>query len=530
MSESTRVDTNRERRWKASAAAAAILLPFLALALTTILNHELWRDELEIWLIARDSPALSDLMTHIATQPHPALWYLLVWGLARFAADPLALQMLNLAIGAGAALVFCRYAPFSALQRALFCLGYYALYEYTVISRTYSLELLLLFSVTALFARRRRIGAAEALLLVLLANTDLYGAIAAAQFVLLALLLELPPRRARRLWTEPRAALPLLAVLAGVALSLGQILRGSLDLSPDHAGAYVPGYDLDWLLSGLAAVARGVVPLQDPTTIHSWNSTFLALLPAPLASIAGALLGAGFLVLGVAALRRRPALLAVFLLGTGAMLGVTLFFWYGYARHHGQFFLWLLCCAWLARALPQGERSSCPGRRRGGWGSALSATLTVVLLLQALACAWAVVQDVARPFSQSRAVGTALRGEEFDGTILVGSIDYAAQPVAAYVERPIWYPESERFGTFVDWSARRRMVPVEKVLQDALSLFEERGRDVVLVLNQTPSIAPGQRLALGQNGELVYLAAFTGAIVPDENYHLYRLRPRRPPA
>ena len=43
----------------------------------------MWRDEIEIWMLATDSPTLPDLMTNIATQPHPPLWYVLTWVLAR---------------------------------------------------------------------------------------------------------------------------------------------------------------------------------------------------------------------------------------------------------------------------------------------------------------------------------------------------------------------------------------------------------------------------------------------------------------
>jgi len=506
------------------------VLAFLAVGLFCVLHHEMWRDELEVWLIARDSATLPDLVHHCATQAHPLLWYVLAWGLVRVAANPLALQLLSLLLGAGAALVFFRCAPFPLLQRLLFCFGYYGLYEYTVIARAHALQLLLTFAALALFARRRRIGAVEALLLVLLANTNLYGLIAAAQFVLLALLLEGPFRFARQAWRKPRSALPVLVVLAGAALGFGQILAQAMAMGPDHIGAYAPGYDLQWILSGLTAVAHGFLPLQDPLTIHSWNSTFLSLLPASLEPAVGALLGAGFLALGTWSLRRRPAVLAVFLLGTGSMLVATLFFWHGYTRHHGQFFLWLMCCIWLARVLPGTEDRGRSQPRGRSWSPPLSALLTALLLLQALACAWAVVQDVRRPFSQSRAAGLLLRGAEFEDTILVGSVDYAVQPIAAYVDRPIWYPESGRFGTFMDWSARRRLVPVENALQDALDLFEREGRDVVLVLNHTPRLALGQRLALGPDGELLYFAALTGAIVPDENYHLYRLGRRRSPS
>ena len=37
-------------------------------------NHELWRDEAEPWLIGRDSASPADLLRHMSTQGHPALW------------------------------------------------------------------------------------------------------------------------------------------------------------------------------------------------------------------------------------------------------------------------------------------------------------------------------------------------------------------------------------------------------------------------------------------------------------------------
>ncbi len=47
-----------------NAFAAMLTLAFVSLALIGILNHEMWRDELQAWLIARDSLSISDLATY----------------------------------------------------------------------------------------------------------------------------------------------------------------------------------------------------------------------------------------------------------------------------------------------------------------------------------------------------------------------------------------------------------------------------------------------------------------------------------
>ncbi|HXV77169.1 MAG TPA: hypothetical protein VD788_12700, partial [Candidatus Polarisedimenticolaceae bacterium] len=105
-----------------------------------------------------------------------------------------------------------------------------------------------------------------------------------------------------------------------------------------------------------------------------------------------------------------------------------------------------------------------------------------------------------------------------------GSVDYAAQPVAAYLDRPIYYPESESFGTFIDWGPARRHVPHSEVIRQAAALFDRRGREIVLILNYRPGgVTLDRTVAVGAGLRMRCFAELTGAIVADENYHLCRL-------
>ena len=510
-------------RSRGALATAAALVVFGALAAAGLAHHEMWRDELEIWLIARDSASLPQLFRHMATEGHPALWYVLNWLLARVTTDPAAMQALNLLVGLGTVGVFFRYAPFGLATRVLFSVGYYPLYEFGVISRSYGLALLLLFAACARLALRRRLDLPAAILLALLAQTHLFGTLFAFCILIQEFLRARGGEGGARVAPAPFALVAVTAT-AGFLHTLAQ----SLAIGPDHAGAYRPEWDARWFADGLGSVARGFLPMPDLTTFHTWNSSFLDPLGAPFAAGVSALLAVALLAGCVWALRGRPALLAGWALGSTALLTLTLFVWHGYQRHHGQQFLWFLACLWLARALTPPVRTD---------GSAIPAprfvpqALVALLVIHALAGAVSYVRDLALPFSNARAVGRYLQSEAaLREALLAGSIDYAAQPVAAYTDRPIYYPDSRRFGTFLDWGPTRSIADNEDVLRQCAALARSSGRDVILLLNRSPAAAlrMGDSFQLDHDIVATLFAKFDGALVRDENYWLYRIRSAQP--
>lgn len=494
---------------------------FLALGLAGIANHEMWRDELEIWLIARDSGSLGQLFHNMSTEGHPAVWYLLNFLLTRFTTNPVAMQLLNLAIGTMVAALFFRRAPFTMAQRLLFCFGYFALYEFTVISRSYALGLLLAFAFCVRFQQERRLDPVGAVILFVLANTTLYGTIIAAHVVLLLVVQAFYDRSPGPRWRDRQVLSALIIVLVGVSVGFAHTWAQARSIGPAHAGAYAPEHDLTWIADCLSTIYRGAVPLPDVTQVQSWNTNLLDIVPGSWGAYLGAVLTLLLLTVGARALRRKPALSIVFLVGAATMLSITFFVWYGSVRHHGQVFLWFLVCCWLWYGLDTGnvdDESARAGRGRTG------VVLTVLLVVQILAGAYAFVADLMLPFSNAKAVGLHLRRGDFEDVTLVGSIDYAVQPIAAFVDRQFYYPESGDSRTFLDWGPSRKIVSPDAVLRDSLELLKTDRRDVVIVFSYRPgTMQPGQSMRLGPDANLECFARFVGAIVPDENYHLCRL-------
>ena len=110
-----------------------------------------------------------------------------------------------------------------------------------------------------------------------------------------------------------------------------------------------------------------------------------------------------------------------------------------------------------------------------------------MLALHLGSAAFAYGADLKYPFSRSQDASRFLAGKpELADATLVGSIDYTSQPFAAYLGKSIYYPDQQRFGTFMTWGPEREVMRYQHVLKDASRLQRENGKPVVLILDYDP--------------------------------------------
>lgn len=461
-----------------------LTIAFAALAGIGLACHEMWRDELQAWLIPVDSGSPAELSHNMRYEGHPALWHLLLWIVTRVTRRPEAMQVLHLAISAAAIFLFARYAPFSRAVRALFAFGYYPLYEYTVISRNYGLGMLLLFAACALFPTRRRSYLPLAGVLALLANANPYAWLIAIAFAGTLCLEALGDRELRR----RDAVLGLLLFGVGAAMAAAQMI-------PPPDGGYASAWHLGWRSPRasrvLATVARAWLPLPDPAEPNPWNSNlFLQLRNGALAILAGVLIAAA-----AAALRRSRTALILFLGGTAALLGFTYLKYLGYARHHGAHFLLLIACLWIART-----------ERR---------LLALLLGLHVVAGAWLWAADLRHPFSAARDTAAWLKGET---AFVIGHPDMYATPVAGYLGRPLFYLESRRPGTYILWNEKRQgRIGFREMCRVVRRQLRQHPEGILMVVNRSAPVC-GARMRPEE------LASFQDALLPEERFRVYRIR------
>ncbi|MGL5032224.1 MAG: hypothetical protein ACRC6M_00290, partial [Microcystaceae cyanobacterium] len=111
---------------------------FFILCLIGVLNHAMWRDELNGWLIAKYSANWGEFWGNIRYEGHPILWYLCLFGLNQITSNPVAMQLFHLGLATSAIALWLYFSPFTRLQKTLFTLGYLPIYEYLLISRNYA--------------------------------------------------------------------------------------------------------------------------------------------------------------------------------------------------------------------------------------------------------------------------------------------------------------------------------------------------------------------------------------------------------
>jgi hypothetical protein len=484
--------------------AAAITFAFLVLGGIGLARHEMWRDEIQAWLIPAGSASLGELIHNLRYEGHPALWHILLWIATRFTARPEAMQVLHLAISAAAVFLFARNAPFSRPVRALAVFGYFPLYEYTVISRSYGLGMLFLFAACALFPTRRRSYLPLAGALALMASSNPYAWLLALAFAGTLVLEPLWDRDLRARLRPADAVLSLLLFGAAAAVAAAQMI-------PPPDGNFATTWFLELraarLFRALTTVARAWLPIPNPTQPVAWNTNLLwHLRNGATALIAAVLIGAA-----VAAVRRSRPALVLYLGGTAALLGFTYVKYIGYTRHHGAHFLLLLACLWIARQEIDPETGPEMKPRR-------DLPLVLLLAVHVLAGAWVYGQDLARPFSAAKATAAFLRDPHYAEMFLVGYPDSLTTPVSGYLERPLFYPQSRSLGTYVLWNTDRQLqVPFGELCRILRRQVRQHPEGILLVFTQPPPLC-GARLIPQE------LAGFRDSLLPEEVYGVYRLR------
>ncbi len=248
--------------YRESAAVYGLLGLFSALLALIVFNHEMYLDEAQAWLIARDSRSLFELFHHLHYEAHPALWYLLLYLPAHFSSNMAWVQCINYALSVVMAWLILSEHRLPVVIRALLVFGLAIFFTMGVLARSYMLAgVLLVAAARCLLSDPRRHWLAVAFL-ALAINTHFFAIpIVATIFVWLYCLAPHPgwsliSERLR----EPRFWISV-AVLAGSMIVCYLSIRPAADI-------YLPQYQvpgaspLEYLILGIGKVWRYFLPFD----------------------------------------------------------------------------------------------------------------------------------------------------------------------------------------------------------------------------------------------------------------------------
>jgi len=458
-----------------------------------LIHHEPWRDEADAWLMARDA-TVGEVLRIAGHSGTPGLWYFLQMPFAKAGAGYATQGLLNLALMAGAALLFLTRAPVPLVAKVLVLFGFHLSFEYPVVARNYSLGIALAFGLAALDARRNASSLLYGALLGALANVSAHFLVLAAAFGL-AWAWEFRPGRGR-LANAP---------WMGLVVAFAGCLASALQLRPRPDGQFSPDLIVLFEPQRVLAAARGLVPQVLPT----W------LLPL-------GVLGFGLAVLHLAASVRA---LWFLLLSTAGLTYIFVFKYSGGDRHYGLLLIVLLVALWVAEGEEQAgvahpvfaAASRLRERSRTATYGVLSLCFGITVLHSALVL-WPA--EIRQSYSGASDMGNFLRREKLDERPIAAHHAHLGEAVLPYLRtRAFYYPALESFGSHMLWD-RRYMEGTFVTQVEALARIERRfpdwqgGRLLFLASEEVPNAA-------ARGFRLLHRTAERPFRIPEESYFLY---------
>lgn len=487
---------------------------FSALGLIGIFNHAMWRDELNVWLIVRDSTSWTDYIHNIRYEGHPLLWYLSLSFWHLFTDNPVIMQLWHWGLGIAIIILFWQYSPFLRWQKVCFTFSYYPFYEYFLISRNYALGILGLFGVCTLFPSRRKTYFPLAVTLALMANTNAYALLIAFGLVVMLVVEAVGDRISNHELSHIKfwdSVLSLLIVGLGFAIAV-YILRPPPD-------SYLQGGISDWnFVWSWEHFWRSLSRI--------WSAYAIVLIPADSRVFDTNLFGVislGIVTFVTLGLWRKHLPLLFYLFASGEIVFFTYVKFLGSPRHYGHLWFVLLAALWLsAHDVPR--RDPFPLIKRfsleSHFSHAKKLTLGLFLVMQLVGGLVAYGRDWTYPFSAGRAAAQYLQTHQLDQGFLMGSQDLAMAPLSGYLNRKLYYPERQAWGSFTLFNHERREVDAAEILRQAQEILQTQASEIILIRNSELDLD-------SQNLRIEPLQSFTRGLIYNEKYYVYRLTPQR---
>lgn len=484
---------------------------YFSISLAGILHHELWLDEAHHWLLARDSNSFADLVLNTRYEGHPLLWNILLFGLTRLTWNPFWMQLLHIFIATAAVFVFLRKAPLPKLFQVLFIFGYFMVFEYSLVSRNYSLGVLFLFLACAVFGKRETKFTTLAIWLALAANVHLMFGIVA--FAITIGILSEHFRNKEMLYKANFTGYGILA--------FGFILMALQVIPPGDTKFFIPQDAIPILekcTKGFLFLFKGLLTIPDFTSIHFWNSNILVAISKPLSAVAALLC----YLLPLCLFRNRKTLFFVYC----ALAGAQVFFYFtqrGATRFDGLGLLIIIIALWLEEHY---NRKPEPRDifKHGKWAAYKNPIVLTLLLIQFASGISAYAIDFSRPFTASRQAADYLSGTDLEGLPVV-CISCEGTALSPYLEKKIWFLCLGNYQSYCLWDSGCESAFTPENIIPGLSGYMQTHSRAVFLSNSPLEMVPENGHWAHPDGKIKirFRKKFTQTIIRNSGYYIYEV-------
>ncbi len=338
-----------------------------------LLVHEPWFDEAVAWLIARDSSLYEILFTAPHYEGHPSLWHLILVPFAKTGAPyELSLCLISLAFTGTAMFLFVFKSPFKRIFRLVMPFTYYLFFQYSVISRPYSMMMLAFVLLAMTYGKRDEHPGRFVLSNFFLCLTSAYGIVIAGGICMEWLIVMLikageSSKRKNSNNGESRSAFRIFIEdhlikkgkifwLAGLLAYVLFIFWRILPAENAHAVVNRSEVTFENLLIRLAYTSFVVLSDTFITNVYSQVGTIQSVSLALPEMLVAALIGLFILGMIITVMKRKGILLSFLI--PYSLFAVFTSVVYFYNHHIGIYLLFIGYILWIAYERPVSEKEN----------------------------------------------------------------------------------------------------------------------------------------------------------------------------
>jgi hypothetical protein len=500
---------------------------FFILSFIGILNHEMWRDEYQAWMVANDAHSIAGLFQNLKYEGNPVLWHAFLYIFTILSSNPLIMQLFHILISAAFIYLINKYGPFSILNKILFTFGYYAFYEYNLISRGYGLGLLLIFIFCILYKDRHKYYIPISIVFFLLSNSTVFGLMLSVCFTGILFVDYIITYKKK----EACKVNSCILAVAGFIIISGW-LTGIAQIKPEPDSSFPVSYPQKVFEPAraqyaLSKIVASYVPIPPFAELHFWNKNMFVDDKTIINPIYPILL---ILAFTIGFLRNR----LVALLYVGGTLLILVFHYYTlllYYRYLGHLFILVLVCYWLAEYYKTDSYRNKFMNGLATIGNKISKPLfTLILAAGFIGGVGAYCEDLANPFSTSLEAAKYIKKNNLQNMEIIGCTDFIISPLATLLNKKIFYPERKEYGTFIIWDKKRNPDLKFEVTLSCIVDMAQKGNNRFLLIMANPLL----RVLNGQNTEVdtgmltddlkvTLINKIEPGIVEEEKYYIYTI-------
>ncbi|GAH98426.1 unnamed protein product, partial [marine sediment metagenome] len=308
--------------------------------------------------------------------------------------------------------------------------------------------------------------------------------------------------------------------LAGILFTYWQ-LGSQMPLRSDDASLFsIFAKSSEEYVKAFNSISRGVISayLSLPQfQLAFWGSNLIVNFLSQYNIVITFLFAAGLFIIPVFIIKRRFLFLYIF--GSLCMLAIPLFLYSACFRHYGNLFLLFLACLWLSNI---NKKDRYLINSKVNVNKILQTIFLIIILIPSIIGSMvAFYGDYKYPFSMGKSTAEYIEDNfNVDDIVIVGYPGGRPQVISAYLDKDIYYPQSESFKQLVSIDYRIGIEYSNESLFEIANSFFNKGNPVLLVIVSRSFYELSPWIMQNYIFEKVELDD-KFFIVPSDNYHLF---------